>query len=293
MQVDRLKVGGEWLLGYFSFQPKSLMAERYVLRKWWLVCWMALLACVGMTACETVPITGRSQLLLLSEADEMQMGLQAYREVVQKSKLSKDPATNDMVKRVGTRIASATGRSDLPWEFTVIEDQQANAFALPGGKVAVYTGILPITRDEAGLAAVLGHEVAHAVARHGAERMSQQLLVQVGLAGTMVALSKRDPKTVQTVSALLGAGAAVGLVLPWSRSQESEADHLGLIYMAKAGYNPSAARDLWIRMAESSRGHERPPEFLSTHPSESTRIQQIEAWLPEASQYYRPGPGVR
>jgi predicted Zn-dependent protease len=261
--------------------------------KWWRTCWLAVLACVAIAACQTVPITGRSQLLLLSEADEMQMGLQAYREVVQKSKLSTDPVTNDMVKRVGTRIAAATGRPDLPWEFTVIEDRQANAFALPGGKVAVYTGILPITRDEAGLAAVLSHEVAHAVARHGAERMSQGLLVQVGLAGTMAALSKRDPKTIQTVGALLGAGAAVGLMLPWSRSQESEADHLGLIYMAKAGYDPSAARDLWIRMATASGGHDRPPEFLSTHPSETTRIQQIEGWLPEASQYYRREPGTR
>lgn len=269
------------------------MAERYFLRRWWLVCCIAVLACVGVTACQTVPITGRSQLLLLSEADEMQMGIQSYREVVQKSKLSKDPATNDLVKRVGTRIAAATGRTDFQWEFTVIEDPQANAFALPGGKVAVYTGILPITRDEAGLAAVLGHEVAHAVARHGAERVSQNLLVQVGLAGTMAAFSKGDPKTRQTVGALLGAGAAVGLVLPWSRGQESEADRLGLIYMAKAGYDPRAARDLWIRMAESSKGHDRPPEFLSTHPSEPTRIQQIEAWLPEASQYYRPGPGTR
>lgn len=261
--------------------------------KWSLACCIAVLACVGITACQTVPITGRSQLLLLSEADEVQMGIQSYREVVQKSKLSTDPATNDLVKRVGTRIAAATGRTDLPWEFVVIEDRQANAFALPGGKVAVYTGILPITRDEAGLAAVLGHEVAHAVARHGAERMSQNLLVQVGLAGTMAALSNRDPKTVQTVSALLGAGAAVGLVLPWSRGQESEADHLGLIYMAKAGYNPSAARDLWIRMAAAAQGHDRPPEFLSTHPAETTRIQQIEAWLPEASQYYRREPGTR
>lgn len=261
--------------------------------KWLFVCCIAVLVCVGITACQTVPITGRSQLLLLSEADEMQMGIQSYREVVQKSKLSTDPATNDLVKRVGTRIAAATGRTDLPWEFVVIEDRQANAFALPGGKVAVYTGILPITKDESGLAAVLGHEVAHAVARHGAERMSQGLLVQVGLAGTMAALSKRDPKTVQTVGALLGAGAAVGLTLPWSRSQESEADHMGLIYMAKAGYNPSAARDLWIRMAEASKGHDRPPEFLSTHPSETTRIQQIEAWLPEASQYYRGTPGTR
>lgn len=206
---------------------------------------------------------------------------------MQKSKLSKDPVTNDLVKRVGTRIAAATGRTDFQWEFMVIEDPQANAFALPGGKVAVYTGILPITRDEAGLAAVLGHEVAHAVARHGTERVSQNLLVQMGLAGTMAALSNRDPKTV------LGAGAAVGLVLPWSRGQESEADHLGLIYMAKAGYNPSAARDLWIRMAAAARGHDRPPGFLSTHPSEATRIQQIEAWLPEASQHYRREPGTR
>lgn len=256
--------------------------------KWWRTFCVTVLACVGVTACQSVPITGRSQLLLLSEADEVQMGIQAYQEVVQKANLSTDPVTNGLVTRVGTRIAAATGRADLPWEFTVIEDQQANAFALPGGKVAVYTGILPITRDEAGLAAVLGHEIAHAVARHGAERMSQHLLVQVGLTATQVALSNRDPQTVQTVSALLGAGVSVGLVLPWSRVQESEADHLGLIYMAKAGYHPGAARDLWIRMAEASRSHDRPPEFLSTHPSEATRIQQI-----EALQHYHPKPGTR
>jgi predicted Zn-dependent protease len=152
----------------------------------------------------------------------------------------------------------------------------------------VYTGILPITRDEAGLAAVLGHEVSHAIARHGAERVSQNLLVEVGLAGTMAALSRGDPNTVKNVGALLGAGASVGLLLPWGRAQESEADHLGLIYMAKAGYDPHAARDLWVRMAEASKGSGRPPEFLSTHPSEATRIKQIEAWLPEAMQYYRP-----
>jgi predicted Zn-dependent protease len=208
--------------------------------------------------------------------------------VLRKAKLSTDPALNEKVGRVGTRIAEATGRKDLQWEFKVIEDQQANAFALPGGKVAVYTGILPITRDDAGLAAVLGHEVAHAIARHGAERLSQDLLVQVGLAGTMTALSNRDPKTVQSVGALLGAGASVGLLLPWGRGQESEADHLGLIYMAKAGYDPHAARDLWVRMAEASKGSGKPPEFLSTHPSEATRIKQIEGWLPEAMQYYRP-----
>jgi predicted Zn-dependent protease len=245
---------------------------------------------VGVAACQTVPITGRSQLLLLSEADEVRMGLQSYQEVLRKAKLSTDPALNEKVGRVGTRIAEATGRKDLQWEFKVIEGQQANAFALPGGKVAVYTGILPITRDDAGLAAVLGHEVAHAIARHGAERLSQDMLVQVGLAGTMTALSNRDPKTVQSVGALLGAGASVGLLLPWGRSQESEADHLGLIYMAKAGYDPHAARDLWVRMAEASKGSGKPPEFLSTHPSEATRIKQIDGWLPEAMQYYRPKP---
>ncbi len=253
-----------------------------------LTCLLALVVFTSIMACQTVPITGRSQLLLLSEADEVQMGIQSYQQVLRKSKVSTDPATNSMVRRVGARIAEATGRTNLPWEFTVIEDQQANAFALPGGKVAVYTGILPITRDDAGLAAVLGHEIAHAIARHGAERVSQELLVQVGLAGTMAALSKGDPNTVQNVGALLGAGAGVGLLLPWGRAQESEADHLGLIYMAKAGYDPHAARDLWVRMAEASKGKGRPPEFLSTHPSEATRIRRIDAWLPEAMQYYNP-----
>ncbi len=255
---------------------------------WYPVCLLALLVFAIVVACETVPITGRSQLLLLPESEEIQMGLRSYQEVLKKSKISTDPAVNDLVRRVGTRIAAATGRSNYQWEFKVIEEQQANAFCLPGGKVAVYTGILPITKDDAGLAVVLGHEVSHAIARHGAERVSQNLLVEVGVAGTMAALSKGDAKTVQSVGALLGAGASVGLLLPWGRAQESEADHLGLIYMAKAGYDPHAARDLWLRMAEASKGRGQPPEFLSTHPSEATRIRRIDAWLPEAMQYYNP-----
>ncbi len=242
----------------------------------------------GCAACATAPITGRSQLMLLPEGAELEMGLSAYRQVLSRSKVSGDPAANAQVTRVGRRIAEATGRGDFQWEFTVLEDPQVNAFALPGGKVAVYTGLLPVARDDPGLAAVLGHEVAHAVARHGAERVSQTLLVEVGLAATQAALARNDPRTVQTVTALLGAGTAVGLLLPWSRSQESEADHLGLIYMAKAGYHPSAARDLWLRMQEAARGQPRPPEFLSTHPSPATRIQQIEAWIPEALRYYQP-----
>jgi predicted Zn-dependent protease len=247
-----------------------------------------LLVLLGLVACETVPITGRRQIILLPEGSELAMGIDAYRDVLQKSRVSTDPALNAQVTRVGQRIAQATGRTDYQWEFKVIEDKQVNAFCLPGGKVAVYTGILPIARDDAGLAAVLGHEVAHAIARHGGERVSQTLLVQTGLAATQVALARNDPGTVQAVTSLLGAGASVGVLLPWGRAQESEADHLGLIYMAKAGYDPRAARDLWQRMDEASKGASRPPEFLSTHPLPTTRIRQIEAWLPEAMGYYRP-----
>jgi len=258
--------------------------------RWTLLASLAGLTLGAVVACQTVPITGRSQLQLLSESEETQMGLQAYREILGKSRISEDPALDQMVTRVGTRIAAATGKTDYDWEFRVIDDGQVNAFALPGGKVAVYTGLLPVTRDDAGLAAVLGHEIAHAVARHGGERVSQQLLVQAGLTATMAALSRGDPETVRSVSSLLGAGAAVGLILPWSREQESEADHLGLIFMAKAGYDPHAARDLWIRMAEVARGQARPPEFLSTHPADVTRIRQIEQWLPEALRYYHASP---
>jgi predicted Zn-dependent protease len=246
------------------------------------------LVLLALVACETVPLTGRRQLLLLPEGTELQMGLDAYKQVLSKSKLSSDPQLNAQVTRVGRRIADATGRTDYEWEFKVVEDKQANAFCLPGGKVAVYTGILPITADDAGLAAVLAHEVAHATARHGGERVSQELVVQTGLAATQVALARNDPLIVQSVTALLGAGSTVGLLLPWGRGQESEADHLGLIYMAKAGYHPQAARDLWIRMGEASKGQQRPPEFLSTHPSPETRIKQIEGWIPEALQYYQP-----
>ena len=239
-----------------------------------------------VVACETVPITGRRQIMLVPEGSEVQMGLDAYQEVLKKSRVSHDPAINEQVTRVGRRIAAATGRADYEWEFKVLEDKQANAFCLPGGKVAVYTGILPITRDDAGLAAVLGHEAAHAIARHGGERVSQEMVVQKGLEATQALLAQRDPLTVTAVTALLGAGASVGVLLPYNRAQESEADHLGLVYMAKAGYHPQAARDLWVRMAAG--GGTRQPEFLSTHPAPETRIKQIDGWIPEALQHYQP-----
>ena len=246
------------------------------------------LVLLALVACETVPITGRSQLVLIPEGTELKMGLDSYQQILQKAKVSTDARLTEQVTRVGRRIAEATGRSDYQWEFKLIEDKQANAFCLPGGKVAVYTGILPITRDDAGLAAVLGHEVAHAVARHGGERLSQQMAVEgVSAVAVQGLLAGRDPRWVQLVTAGLGAGATVGLLLPWSRGQESEADHLGLIYMAKAGYHPGAARDLWVRMGEASGGG-RQLEFLSTHPSAATRVTQIEGWIPEALQHYRP-----
>src|SRR3989442_12539641 len=172
-------------------------------------------AILVVAACQTVPLTGRHQFLLFPEGQEVQMGATAYRDVLKKGKVSADPTLNDQVTRVGHRIAQATDRSDYQWEFKVIDDKQVNAFCLPGGKVAVYTGILPVTRDDAGLAAVLGHEVSHAIARHGGERVSQGLLVQTGLAATQVALARNDPVMVQSVTSLLGAGTAVGLLLPW------------------------------------------------------------------------------
>lgn len=248
-----------------------------------------LLAATVLTACETVPYTGRSQLQLISPQQENEMGVQAFQQIVGKAKLSSDAAASEMVTRVGKRIAAVTGHPEYQWEYRLIQDDtQVNAFALPGGKVAVYTGILPVTKDENGLAAVLGHEIGHVVARHGGERMSQQMGVNV-VVETLAGLSSGNPVVVQSVSALLGAGASVGVLLPWGRAQESEADHLGLILMAKAGYDPHAARDLWVRMAElSAKGSGKPPAFLSTHPSEATRITQIEAWMPEAMQYYKP-----
>src|SRR5882724_7894964 len=246
-----------------------------------------MMAATVFAACETVPYTGRSQLQLISPQQESEMGVQAFQQIVGKAKLSNDAASSEMVTRVGKRIAAAAGHPEYQWEYRLIQDdKQVNAFALPGGKVAVYTGILPVTKDENGLAAVLGHEIGHVVARHGGERMSQQMGANV-VVETLAGLSSGNPLVVQSVSAALGAGASVGVLLPWGRAQESEADHLGLILMAKAGYDPRASLELWKRMAEASKG-QRPPEFLSTHPAEATRIQQIEGWLPEALTYYRP-----
>jgi predicted Zn-dependent protease len=238
-------------------------------------------ALLGLTlsGCQSVPITGRHQLILISQNEELSLGEEAYKKTLRESKLSHDQASIELVQRVGRRIAAAADRPDYQWEFTLLENATPNAFALPGGKVAVYTGILPITRDETGLAVVLGHEVAHALAHHGAERMSTGLLTEIGAVGVAAVLGG-DPQTAKAVETAFG----VGVTLPFSRSHESEADHIGLYLMARAGYDPRKAVEFWTRMEQAAKG--KPPEFLSTHPSDEHRIRQIEAWLPEVIPIY-------
>jgi predicted Zn-dependent protease len=246
---------------------------------------LPLLLAALIAACATAPYTQRSQLILLSESQEMALGADAYKEVLAKEPVVRDPQVTRLVTEVGERIARASGKPEYRWEFSVIDDpKQANAFALPGGKVAVYTGLFPVAQDTAGLAAVIGHEVAHAIARHGAERMSQGLVAQVAGAGLAVSLGDYSPATQMAVMQAFGLGVQVGALMPFGRSQESEADQIGLILMAKAGYDPAAALGLWRRFEQA--GSSGPPEFLSTHPSYGTRIQQIEKWLPEARSHY-------
>jgi metalloendopeptidase OMA1, mitochondrial len=231
--------------------------------------------------CATAPYTGRSQFMLVSEGQEMTSGEQAYRQILRDSVLSDSSEGLRLVRKVGERIARAANKPEYKWEFRVINDpENVNAFCVPGGKVAVYTGIFPIAQDEAGLAVILGHEVAHALLRHAGERMSQAEILGAGFA--IVGASGVNPQILQA----LGLGASVGVILPFSRSQESEADHVGLILMAKAGYDPKAALGVWERMERKEKGG--PPDFLSTHPGSETRIQQLRAWMPEALQYYHP-----
>lgn len=245
---------------------------------------------VLLLGCATAPYTQRSQLVVMPESQMIALGAQAYEQVVAQERVVRDARITEPVRRVGARIAEAADKPDYRWEFTVIDDpQQANAFALPGGKVAVYTGLFPVARDEAGLAAVLGHEVAHALARHANERMSQGMLLQLGALGVSSALGSASPTTQRAVMQALGLGAQVGVVLPFGRSQEAEADRIGMILMAKAGYDPAAALELWERMQQHAQGAQ-PPEFLSTHPSYGTRQRNIRSWIEEARGYYEAGP---
>ena len=246
--------------------------------------------------CSLVPLTGRRQLSLVSDADMLSTSFVQYDQFLKENKLSTNTAQTNMVKGVGKRIQNAVvtyfARNNLTqelngfaWEFNLIESAEVNAWCMPGGKVVVYSGILPVAQDETGLAVVMGHEIAHAVAKHSNERMSQALLAQLGGETLAAALQQKPQQTQEIWMAVFGAGVQLGAILPYSRLQESEADHLGLIFMAMAGYNPNGAVEFWQRMSQNAGA--KPPEFLSTHPSDQNRIQKIKAEIPEAMKYYK------
>lgn len=234
-----------------------------------------------------VPLTGRSQLVDISQEQEMQLGVQAYREILSQERVVSPQAREaQLVREVAARLIQAVHKLDakadpgFEWEANLVQSDQANAFALPGGKIAVYTGIFPVAANADGLAAVMGHEIAHAIARHGAERMAYQKLVQVGSMAAGVSMSNMDPGMQRMVMGALGAGANLGVLLPFSREHESEADHMGLMFAAAACFDPREAPKLWERMGAQSKGQ--PAEFASTHPSHETRIRQLQEWMPEA-----------
>jgi predicted Zn-dependent protease len=251
-----------------------------------LAIWSGALAVLA-AACTTVPVTGRHELNLVSSDQETQLGLSSFDQVKKDTPVSKDPAANATVDRVGRRIAQVAGK-DLPnarWEFVVFDNKEANAFCLPGGKVGVYTGILPITQNDAGLATVLGHEIGHAVAHHGASRMSQAMVSQgLGQAAGAYVGTTQYAQYQNVFMGLYGLGSQVAVELPYSREQESEADHIGLVYMARAGYDPKEAIAFWQRFAEfnTQQGGSTTPGFLRDHPVDAVRIKQLQGWLPEA-----------
>ena len=267
-------------------RKKSSFTRDYIVRPLLVLLLLAVQGAV-LLSCYTAPVTGRSQLILLSQSEENQMGLAAFNEVLETEKISTNAKYNQAVTDVGTRIAAVADTPAYKWDFKVIEDnEQINAFALPGGKVAVYTGLLPVAQNEAGLATVMAHEVAHVAARHGGERVSTDILAQIGAMGVGAAVGGSDPYITEAVMQAYGLGVQVGGILPFTRGQEAEADHIGLIYMAKAGYDPREAIAFWERMDAANKGKPQPPEFLSTHPGYGTRVNNLKQWLPEAIPYY-------
>src|SRR5512134_2976246 len=248
----------------------------------------AFLCCLGASlvaaACAQAPVTGRQQLMLVSEDQMDQAGAQAYRQVINKEGVSRNQELQQRVETVGSRIARVSGIADARWEFTVIDDQRPNAFALPGGKVAVNVGLFKVVENDEQLAAVLGHEIGHVAARHAAERVSQQMIEQGGLQALGAATQS------QVVVQLATAAAMVGITLPYSRAQEAEADEIGLMYMAQAGYDPRQAIALWQNMERAANAQR--IEFLSTHPSAGSRIERLQALMPEAVAEYRAAGGT-
>lgn len=248
-------------------------------------------------ACQTVPITGRQQLSIIPAGQILSMSAASYKDFLSSHTVIKDTEDAKMVKRVGVSIQHAVekyfsahnlseGLDGYSWEFNLVDDEAVNAWCMPGGKVVVYTGILPVAKDDKGLSVVMGHEIAHAVANHGDERMSQGLITQMGGMALSTALASKPQQTTELFMAAYGIGTQVGILLPYSRLQESEADRLGLIFMAMAGYDPHQAPEFWKRMSSGKQGGA-PPEFLSTHPADETRIRNLEKHMDEAMSYYR------
>jgi predicted Zn-dependent protease len=272
----------------------NIMNRRLIL-KVAALCYVLLL----QTSCSRVAITGRKQFNLVPDSMMNSMSLQSYNEFLTAHKLSANAQQTAVVRNVGVRIQSAVERycaehnlssqvRSYQWEFNLVEDPNINAWCMPGGKVVVYTGLMPIAQNEAGLAVVMGHEIAHAIAKHGSERMTQGLLVEMGGMALSEALANKPEQTKGLFMQSYGIGTQVGVLLPYSRLHENEADRMGLIFMAMAGYNPNEAVGFWERMVAAERGMPKPPEILSTHPADSTRIRNIKMLIPEAMQYYKP-----
>lgn len=257
------------------------------------------LVSILLYGCKSVPVTGRRQLSVIPASQMNTLAVTSYKETLSQSKLSTNAEQTAMIKRVGERISKAVEQylaekgmssaiKDFQWEFNLIDDANTvNAWCMPGGKVAFYTGILPICKNDAGVAVVMGHEIAHAVANHGGERMSQELVVNMGGMALSTALQQKPEQTQQLALSAYGVGSQVLGILPYSRLHESEADKMGLIFMAIAGYDPNEAPSFWERMKANSGGSSS-PQFMSTHPSDDKRIQDLKKDIPEAMQYYKP-----
>ena len=237
-----------------------------------------------ISACTTTPVSNRSSLILIPKSQEISLGIQSYNEILKREKESEDTQLNQIIRRVGQRIASVSHMPKLEWEIKLIESDQKNAFALPGGKIAIYTGILSVAKNEAGLATVMSHEIAHVIARHGAQRMTQQMLLQGAMIGAGLSMKNSTQKNI--VLSALGVGVLYGFTLPFSRLHESEADQIGLIYMAKAGYDPNEAINFWQRFGQV-KGGKGGPEWASTHPADVTRIKGLRSYLSRAKYDYQ------
>jgi len=269
---------------------REVPTERRHFVLWPILIALAVMGYKWFTAEKAVnPLTGKTVRVGLSSQQEETLGLQSYREVLSQSRVVQAGPEHDLVVRVAERLARATGETgkDFHWQVSVVQSQELNAFCLPGGKIVVYTGLLPVTQNEPALAAVMGHEMAHALARHGSQRVLQTTLAQTFMAGAQFSMADMEPGQRRTVLAALGAGAQYGLLMPFGRAHETEADELGLLTMARAGYDPREAIPFWQRMSKA--GGAQPPAYLSTHPSHAQRIADLQAFMPRALAEYRPG----